>query len=497
MSSNPCCYLSRLPTELKCRAVSYLSPTDACAFTEHFSTPIGVHVTTLAPALPFVAQIEYPGLYANGDTPVIVETPLPVWNSGHVKLHSVTLDLSWKDQGWGNHKGELFLVAHADGAEPDPSARFRGGRLVWATDHAAPHQLEALRVTFCPREDETYCIWYKAGGGGGHTLLIQNLAVSMTIFDDEEWNWKRMFHRMTDLNVVSVEVSAVARGEDPAPECIFLRKMLYTCCRCLRRQIPAHETPDPDMVDFLTANGIPMADGALRAIQEIVRCDMAAREKESAAWSERGPSTGLARGHVLRGGVFAFAGPANMQRFNLFGQMGMDGEPDMDAMANAMGADGEPGMNAIANAVEGLIANADQIGVDGAPAMNAFANAIGGLVENAAAGAQGMAENIQQPAAAGLQREGQQPGFRQPGIFINRGATPNMAHIMGRDMTALLQRLGQGRGAAGGVDPDGDHVPNQDDIDPQPPQFGQVRGAGGVDPDGADVPDLDDIDPQR
>ncbi len=86
--------------------------------------------------------------------------------------HTAFIRLLWNDQGWGNRKGMISIVddtlapAHAPGdAEKRPSC-------VVAKAEPAPHDEQPLKLAFRPKNEKSYSIWYRVGGGGGHSLTI-------------------------------------------------------------------------------------------------------------------------------------------------------------------------------------------------------------------------------------------------------------------------------------------------------------------------------------
>lgn len=104
-----------------------------------------------------------------------------------LNVHSVLLKCFWRDQGWGNRKG-MFSVVTNNGRAPNDY-------IAWSKDvvcgkEAAPHDLERLVLQFRPSTKETYKIWLRVGGGGGHQLVIEDLTIrilsyQLTSMDDE------------------------------------------------------------------------------------------------------------------------------------------------------------------------------------------------------------------------------------------------------------------------------------------------------------------------
>jgi len=103
----------------------------------------------------------------------------PLAIDGQTNVHTVVLKCRWVDQGWGNRKGMLSIVAPG-GTAPNDYADW--GADVMCGQEPAPHTEEPLTLSFrppvCSREPNmTYTICARAGGGGGHSLTVSNLRV--------------------------------------------------------------------------------------------------------------------------------------------------------------------------------------------------------------------------------------------------------------------------------------------------------------------------------
>ena len=138
----------------------------------------------------------------------------------HNTFHTVLLQCSWRDQGWGNSKG-MLSVATNDGRAPDDYKPW-SDRIVCGKE-PAPHKLTPLCLQFRPytrhtdddddtakfdkhdsttatttvtgsNEDDNghtadnedniqpYTIWYRIGGGGGHRLIVKDLCVRILTY---------------------------------------------------------------------------------------------------------------------------------------------------------------------------------------------------------------------------------------------------------------------------------------------------------------------------
>lgn len=83
-----------------------------------------------------------------------------------------SISFRWRDQGWGNRKGQLFLdllspkgdLKASKDLVPD-AAEHHWTRVVLEVDEEDPIQQQA-------RPRDKYSLRYKVGGGGGHELHV-------------------------------------------------------------------------------------------------------------------------------------------------------------------------------------------------------------------------------------------------------------------------------------------------------------------------------------
>ena len=90
------------------------------------------------------------------------------------RVHTVGITLFWRDQGWGNRKGKVWVLRERDRAPNDHGISSEDVRCMKGP---APHTLAHEYMAFRPRAGEEYAIWYSVGGGGGHRLYIHNLGL--------------------------------------------------------------------------------------------------------------------------------------------------------------------------------------------------------------------------------------------------------------------------------------------------------------------------------
>ena len=90
------------------------------------------------------------------------------------RVHTVGITLFWRDQGWGNRKGKVWVLRERDRAPNDHGISSEDVRCMKGP---APHAVAHEYMAFRPRAGEEYDIWYSVGGGGGHRLYIYNLGL--------------------------------------------------------------------------------------------------------------------------------------------------------------------------------------------------------------------------------------------------------------------------------------------------------------------------------
>ena len=87
---------------------------------------------------------------------------------------SGTVEFTWKDQGWGNQKGALFLLLMSASGTQKASYTL--------TDHASPHEWEEVKIDLVATDavlaEATAGCWYQfkadASPDGGHELYVKD-----------------------------------------------------------------------------------------------------------------------------------------------------------------------------------------------------------------------------------------------------------------------------------------------------------------------------------
>lgn len=204
---------------------------------------------------------------------------IPLMLQRHV--HSVRLQLLWRDQGWGHQKGQIWLVGKQrkgpdsgnsgnssqqmeDGAasvSTSMTTDFDSGRVVFESP-VAPHNNSRLIAWFTPRYEEDYFLWYKVGSGGGHSLHLEDGSVQLFVQDDDDWNIRSNYTALVQANIIPLKL------EQPS----FFVKFFLTVIEGLIQQL--RDRPD-SAIDtrigsMLQEHGLTTSSSGLPVILEIL-----------------------------------------------------------------------------------------------------------------------------------------------------------------------------------------------------------------------------------
>lgn len=179
----PLCLLSGLPSDALNHAVSFLNSKDALQLSElNSSFREALSLSTLHDPTPLITRNTWYGTRDEGSSTPRRSVWIPVLFPH--RTHSVVLTCKWRDQGFGNRKGALFVVAVPVNDDPNTEMleSIENGKTVYASP-IAPHEEESLRISFSCSPSMAYYLWYRVGGGGGHQLGINNLMMHTVIHD--------------------------------------------------------------------------------------------------------------------------------------------------------------------------------------------------------------------------------------------------------------------------------------------------------------------------
>ncbi len=163
------CGITQVPDEVLWHIAAYLSPEGVVRLAQtcrrfytvlpRFLVMRGKDFNIRGPAYPHWA----PEPYFDGP-------PL----SGRVKR--LTMSVVWKDQGWGNRKGEIYVTLHKGSGEQVAERRQPLG----IAAHKEQKSVAELRddpVVTLAQPGDFYKFTRNAGGGGGHQLIVRDFKV--------------------------------------------------------------------------------------------------------------------------------------------------------------------------------------------------------------------------------------------------------------------------------------------------------------------------------
>lgn len=180
--------LSSLPNDALVHTVSFLGSKDALQLSELNSSFCStLSFSALHNPIPLSIPTTLYGTHNEESNSPRRSAWIPVLFPN--RTHSVVLTCQWRDQGYGNRKGALFVVAVPSQDDPNETMleSIENGTIVYQSP-VAPHQEESLTMSFSYCPDKAYYLWYRIGGGGGHQLRVHNLKMHTIIYDcNDQW----------------------------------------------------------------------------------------------------------------------------------------------------------------------------------------------------------------------------------------------------------------------------------------------------------------------
>jgi len=222
-----------IPSEIQKRMCEFLCLKDAIRYShtcKQIKKDLALSCLNIPPHLS-VGEIHERGDYHSGDS-TIMWFKIPLLQAN--KIHSIFFNCKWNDQGWGNRKGRLVITegfVEGQGVKNHP---------IVATSPIAAHHETPLRLCFQAELGRKYYVWYKVGGGGGHTLSVRQIRISMAIYD--EFRFSDITNEIIRINriplmytyalemlqlMVDLALNQIAEGK--IPEKCISSKLIHYC----------------------------------------------------------------------------------------------------------------------------------------------------------------------------------------------------------------------------------------------------------------------------
>jgi hypothetical protein len=248
-----------LPADIIERISEFLSLSDAFRLSRTSLTVyLAFPLSTLNPPITLMPSTCFRGGYAEHHRcgPAI---PIQVAHT-----HSIIILCRWRDQGWGNQKGQLFIVGRD---RENYENEFSSGRVV-VESSVAPHEEAPLRLTFRPRPGEQYHLWYQIGGGSHHTLDITSDVMMYSVILGTEEN-KTVSKVMQRLQNAAVSPRGTIPPADRMHRGDFWPGLLHAAIQSLLGQLERKEDLDPFLSQFLESHGFDLNKSSLEALNTL------------------------------------------------------------------------------------------------------------------------------------------------------------------------------------------------------------------------------------
>jgi hypothetical protein len=313
-------HLIHLPLELQLRVVSFLGARDALTLSQSCKTlHSDLALSVLSPSLKLFDKLDWSSRGSDAEDGDIIHRAfrLPVYNK-NIGMHSICFECFWGDQGWGNCKGEAWIVAFPSNFLIPNDARngnFTGGRIV-AHSRLASHARLRLRMKFCPIKGEEYHFFYKVGGGGGHRLFFLRGRMHALVYDDQSRSLSgtyKVLRQRRAIKTVSFASDVTCNG---SPQAIAISDAgniaaapgLLAACQLLRRHqsdteeysvVASERRWPPELYESFEKFGIPVDTPFVLAMQAWLQediVDLILGEQETCA--QAGKTTNRSGGRI-------------------------------------------------------------------------------------------------------------------------------------------------------------------------------------------------------
>mmetsp|Transcript_5240 Transcript_5240/g.9631 ORF Transcript_5240/g.9631 Transcript_5240/m.9631 type:complete len:309 (-) Transcript_5240:94-1020(-) len=198
---------------------------------------------------------------------------IPVPSQQMVSVHSTRLSINWRDQGWGNRKSQVFVIATKKDQTPYESAgsvqiwnderkEFGGGRVVYRSE-IAPHSMGRLTITFMTKQEESYHLWYVVGGGGGHAISLEDVKVQSLLFGDSSQTFAKAHNFLVESKIFGAWDQSRSTSNSPNPH------LLTTICETVSYLLKQSQNVPPPIISFFGDYGMSEMDLSVSLMDSI------------------------------------------------------------------------------------------------------------------------------------------------------------------------------------------------------------------------------------
>jgi len=151
---------------------------------------------------------------------------------GDDRVHTIQFKCQFKDQGWGNRKGKLYV------REDKNPSNFQG-EVVAQTPIAEHHKMN-VTLEFQPKTGKNYTMCFVVGGGGGHELFVYNPCILTLVYGRK---------------IATVAAQFQKKSLKPILKNPFVVGLMKTTIASLIRSLDCGEQQDEDLASCFTKIG--------------------------------------------------------------------------------------------------------------------------------------------------------------------------------------------------------------------------------------------------
>lgn len=189
-SKTSCSSFTELPAELKRRVTDFLPVQEALRLRTTSTRIYSDLGLTVRPPFQILHDVHWQGDLDSPSGSPLIATIIPVFERR--RTHSITVECQCHEQ-CGN--GKLYVLAHRcfeededeeDGDTDDDAFSISRGTIVAElcfTGHLLTTR--SLSLSFQPKSDEMYDLWYQVGGGPGNQLRLRSVCVYAVVYENE------------------------------------------------------------------------------------------------------------------------------------------------------------------------------------------------------------------------------------------------------------------------------------------------------------------------